>query len=188
MEMRNYSIPREILNKILNYQKLKVLIYHNIQTNKDFLKYTNIKQKQKTKDKSNNIISYINESSFMSKAKLNYNIIQPMKNNYIQNPEYSLFKSKRESFRKENILLCLRKLNMEISDKEIYQENQEKLEDSIHKETNSKIFFLFLIDNENKKNCEELSPLEKIQNIINNDIVKEYIPKTFKIIIKEKEE
>mgnify|MGYP000400611257 CR=1 FL=1 len=128
MEMRNYSIPEEIISVIMKYKKLKILMFENIQMNKDFLKYS--KNNQKNKDK---IYNNINNMLIPIK-KLNYNLIQSNKNNFIQNPEYSFFKTKRESFRNENILFSLRKLGIEINEKEVYEEKTSNENKNLKKE------------------------------------------------------
>lgn len=117
MEMRNYLIPKEIINRILKYKKIKKFLFENIQINKEFIRHCN-KNKQKNKEKNNTID--LNENLFISKGKLDHNLIHSFKNNFIQNPEYSFFKIKRESFRKENILLSMKILEIEINQNEIY--------------------------------------------------------------------
>ena len=114
--MRNYSISEEIIKNILSYKKYKILIYENIQKNNNFLRVN--KNKKKYKEIINN-----SNKTFIPETQLNYNLILPKNNNFRQNPEYSFFKTKRESFRKENIFLCLKILGIEINEKDIYEEN-----------------------------------------------------------------
>jgi len=132
-----------------------------------------------------------------------------MNNNFRQNPEYFFFKTKRESFRNQNLLNKLEVLNINLNEKEILEElnkinNNNKFEccDKIFSNYKSNLNNLtnhfsenYSFENENNfinKNyddiCEaensKLSPLEKIKIILQGN-VKEYIPKTFKIIVKE---
>lgn len=146
--MRNYSIPRDIIGHILIYKNIKTLIYEHIQTNKEFLKnINNKKSKIKIKDKVPNYnIANNNENKFISNYKLNLNLIKSNNNNYIQNPEYSFFKTKRESFRNENILICIKKLGIEINEKEIYEEESTRNSDhNSESENDSKIYISFFI-------------------------------------------
>ena len=80
---------------------------------------------------------------FISKNKLNHNLIQSSYNNFVQNPEYSFYKTKRESFQHENILLSLKKLGIEINEEEIYEEKISKEIEikEIKQENISKIYF-----------------------------------------------
>ena len=133
MEMRNYNIPKEIIENIMKYNTYKILIYENIQMNKEFL----FLQKNGKNKQNKNLIK--NYDLFISKNKLDLNLIHSNNNKFVQNPEYSFFKIKRESFRNENVILSVKKLEMEINEKEIYEEID--IEDKDGKDINSNYFF-----------------------------------------------
>jgi hypothetical protein len=122
-----------------------------------------------------------------------------MNNNFRQNPEYFFFKTKRESFRNQNLLEKIKILRIEINENGIINEliNEVQIQlDKNSKSISDKNEFINsdMIDlNPNKipdklnSNCisnDLMNPIDKIKMIIKGNI-KEYIPKTFKIIIKD---
>ena len=127
---------------------------------------------------------------------LNYNLIIPKNNNFRQNPEYFFFKTKRESFRDVNLFSSLKVLEIELDENKILDEmkiyEEKKLEEKIslsnkiatNNNDNSYTSKLTEVPNNLGENNEFMSPLDKIKQIINGNI-KEYIPKTFKIVVKE---
>jgi len=125
---------------------------------------------------------------------LEHNLILPRNNNFRQNPEYFFFKTKRESFRNHNLLSKLEILGIKLIKEEILEEiknfkdNQSKICDRSFKKYNLEINFNSTTDDYNEKNkmidCENLTLTDRIKSIIQRN-VKEYIPKTFKIIVKE---
>jgi hypothetical protein len=150
------------------------------------------------------------------------NLILPLGNNYLQNPEYFYFKSKREAFRSMNVLNTLHSLNIEsqpffpISKKKL-KTNDKKLDpvkegpilinEVNEKESPNKKEEYFLkpithptlnnnISKENKKqtSTSTINPFEdnmydrttEMIKSMNLTEIKEFIPKHFKIVAKEK--
>jgi len=126
------------------------------------------------------------------------NLILPMNNNFRQNPEYFFFKTKREDFRNKNLLSKLDILGIELIEHEIVQEinilrnaKSKVCEKSLTKynfETsggNEALHELNVdLSKENTSNDKNLTITDKIKMIIQGN-VREYMPKTFKIVVKE---
>ncbi len=126
------------------------------------------------------------------------NLILPMNNNFRQNPEYFFFKTKREDFRNTNLLSKLDILGIELIEHEIVQEinilrnaKSKVCEKSLTKynfETsggNEALHELNVdLSKENTSNDKNLTITDKIKMIIQGN-VREYMPKTFKIVVKE---
>lgn len=124
-----------------------------------------------------------------------------MNNNFRQNPEYFFFKTKRENFRNQNLLSKLDTLSMKLIGEEILEEI-----DNLKNPKNKlfgKLFTKFNLEmsknnasinknfenndplnNDIAVNYESLTITDRIKMIIQGN-VKEYMPKTFKIIVKE---
>lgn len=144
---------------------------------------------------------YSNVNLFDSGIDLEHNLIVPLNNNFRQNPEYFFFKTKRENFRNQNLLSKLDTLGIKLIEEEIIEEI--KYKKNAHKEIVDKVSSLYdreanykneaAINNMNKNeqrcdektiNAENLTITDRIKMIIQGN-VKEYMPKTFKIIVKE---
>lgn len=139
---------------------------------------------------------------FDNTIDLEKNLILPLNNNFRQNPEYFFFKTKRENFRNQNLFNKLQILGLKLNEEDIIEEikdrkNKQKeffnnsiakynIEAAYHINpvTNKNLNNNILVKDEDPNNTEKLSITDKIKMIIQGN-VKEYMPKTFKIIIKE---
>lgn len=113
-----------------------------------------------------------------------------MNNNFRQNPEYFFFKTKRESFRNHNLLVKLDLLGIKLEEEEIFEEIENNKINK-NKITEKSLFSISLEKNNYSDNLnfdlsnkENLTITDRIKIILQGN-VKEYIPKTFKIIVKE---
>jgi len=122
-----------------------------------------------------------------------------MNNNFRQNPEYFFFKTKREYFRNQNLLDKIDILKIEITENDNINEfhnknyirndyienitiNKNILNDEILENNTNEVHKLY---NNNSNFGDDLTnPIDRIKLIIQGSI-KEYIPKTFKIIVKD---
>ena len=132
-------------------------------------------------------------------------LIPPTNNDYVQNPEYFFYKSKRETFRGINLLntLTTLKINSEpFFPKEIKKDKKIRItgfnEVNLKKDSKAEIAkenvnetknrnVVIFNDQKEAKAIEEVKEtLTKLQKISIGEI-KEYIPKKFKLVSKEKQ-